>query len=60
MPQESSKWLEDALKQLPSKTAVGSQTATLEQLELYHKQAMNARSPKELSRSTKEFCRYYR
>jgi transportin-3 len=40
MPQESSKWVEDALKQLPNQTAVGSQTATLEQLEIFHKQVM--------------------
>ncbi|ODM90983.1 Transportin-3 [Orchesella cincta] len=60
MPKEYASWIENALKQLPENTPAGTQAATLTQLESFHKQATGARSPKELSRSLKDFCRLYR
>jgi len=60
MQQDFAKWVEEALRQLPSQTPVGSQTATLEQLQSFQKQVMRASSSKELSRTIKEFCRYFR
>ncbi|XP_006826075.1 transportin-3-like [Saccoglossus kowalevskii] len=54
------RWLEAALKALPTETTTGAVTATHKQLTEFHKQVTSAEDQKKVSYALRDFARLYR
>ncbi|XP_060821726.1 transportin-3 [Bombus pascuorum] len=55
-----SKWLEEAIKTMPSQNAGGSPTAQPEQLFEFHNTVVRAETPKSINHALRNFARLYR
>lgn len=55
-----SKWLEEAIKTMPSQNAGGSPTAQPEQLFEFHNTVTRAESAKTVNHALRDFARLYR
>ncbi|XP_020287942.1 transportin-3 isoform X2 [Pseudomyrmex gracilis] len=58
--EQMSKWLEEAIKTMPSQNAGGALTATPEQLLEFHSTVTRSDSPKDVTHALRDFARLYR